>query len=89
MDETLVKILGLVAGAFTSLAILPQVITTFKTKKASDVSIFMFIVMLTGNVLWVIYGFAKSDIAIIVTNLVTVVLNVTMLIFKVIYKNNK
>ncbi|MVN23361.1 SemiSWEET family sugar transporter [Mucilaginibacter arboris] len=89
MDETLIKILGLVAGACTSLAVLPQVITTFKTKKASDVSIFMFIVMLTGNVLWVVYGFAKNDIAIIITNLVTVALNVTMLIFKVKYKENK
>lgn len=89
MNETLIKILGLIAGACTSLAVLPQVITTFKTKKASDVSIFMFIVMLTGNVLWVFYGIFKSDIAIIITNLVTVVLNITMLIFKVRYKENK
>lgn len=89
MNETLVKILGLVAGACTSCAIIPQVVTTFKKKKASDVSIFMFIVMLTGNILWVIYGFAKTDIAIIITNLVTVALNVTMLAFKVIYKDNK
>jgi len=89
MNETLVKVLGLVAGACTSLAILPQVITTFKTKKASDVSIFMFIVMLTGNILWVVYGVFKSDIAIIITNLVTIILNITMLIFKVKYKDNK
>jgi MtN3 and saliva related transmembrane protein len=89
MNETLIKILGLVAGACTSLAILPQVITTFKTKKASDVSFFMFIVMLTGNILWVVYGFFKSDVAIIVTNFITIVLNITMLIFKVKYKHNK
>jgi len=89
MSDTLIKILGLAAGACTSLAVLPQVITTYKTKKASDVSIFMFIVMLTGNILWVFYGTIKSDIAIIITNLVTVVLNVTMLVFKVRYKENK
>lgn len=89
MDSTFIKILGLVAGACTSLAILPQVITTYKTKKASDVSLFMFVVMLTGNVLWVIYGVAKSDIAIIITNLVTVALNVIMLVFKVKYKEDK
>ena len=89
MDSTFIKILGLVAGACTSLAILPQVVTTFKTKKASDVSMFMFIVMLTGNVLWVVYGVAKSDFAIIITNLITVALNITMLVFKVKYKENK
>ena len=89
MDSTFIKILGLVAGACTSFAILPQVITTFKTKKTSDVSIFMFIVMLAGNVLWVVYGVAKSDFAIIITNLITVALNITMLVFKVKYKENK
>lgn len=60
MDEILIKILGLIAGACTSLAILPQVITTFKSKKASDVSIFMFIVMLTGNILWVVTVLLKA-----------------------------
>ncbi|RYY07129.1 MAG: hypothetical protein EOP43_04180 [Sphingobacteriaceae bacterium] len=89
MSETLIKILGLVAGACTSLAVLPQVITTFKTKKASDVSFFMFIVMLTGNILWVVYGFFKSDVAIIVTNFITIALNIIMLVFKVKYKENK
>lgn len=89
MDSIFIKILGLVAGACTSLAILPQVITTYKTKKASNVSIFMFIVMLTGNVLWVVYGVAKSDVAIIVTNIVSVVFNIIMLVFKVKYKENK
>ncbi len=89
MDGTIIKIVGLVAGACTSCAIIPQVITTFKKKKASDVSFLMFIVMLTGNVLWVIYGVVKSDLAIILTNLVTVGLNVTMLVLKVKYKENK
>ncbi len=89
MDGTLVKVIGLVAGACTSCALIPQVVRTIKTKKASDVSVFMFVVMLTGNSLWVFYGFAKSDLAIILTNLVTVGLNITMLFLKVKYKENQ
>ncbi len=89
MSETLIKILGLLAGACTSSALIPQVVTTYKKKKASDVSIFMFIVMLTGNVLWVFYGFIKTDWAIIITNLFTVALNIIMLVFKVKYKKNE
>lgn len=89
MDGILVKIIGLVAGACTSCALIPQVVTTIKKKKASDVSIFMFIVMLTGNALWVIYGLMKSDVAIILTNLITVGLNITMLFLKFKYKDNK
>ncbi|MGI4022566.1 MAG: SemiSWEET family sugar transporter [Janthinobacterium lividum] len=89
MNETLIKILGLVAGACTSCAIIPQVITTYKTKKAGDVSILMFAVLLTGNVLWIVYGIFKSELPIIATNLLTVCLNITMLVLKIKYKDNK
>jgi MtN3 and saliva related transmembrane protein len=88
MNETLVKVIGLVAGACTSCAIIPQVVTTYKKKKASDVSILMFIVLLSGNLLWIFYGFQKKKVPIIITNFVTVCLNVTMLVLKIKYKDN-
>ncbi len=80
--------LGLVAGICTSSAIIPQLVTTIKKKKASDVSMLMFIVLLTGNTLWVYYGFDKKDIPIIVTNLFTICLNVAMLFLKIKYKTS-
>lgn len=83
-----IEILGLVAGICTSSAVLPQLITTVKKKKASEVSTLMFVVMLTGNALWVYYGFDKKDIPIIATNIFTVCLNVTMLFLKYKYKDN-
>jgi len=84
-----IDILGLVAGICTSSSIIPQLIKTIKTKKTEDVSIFMFIVMLTGNALWIYYGFVKSDIAIISTNFLALGLNIAMLIFHFKYKNNR
>jgi MtN3 and saliva related transmembrane protein len=80
--------LGLVAGICTSSAVIPQLITTIKKKKASEVSMAMFIVLLTGNALWVFYGFKKDDIPIIATNLFTICLNITMLFLKYKYKDN-
>lgn len=44
--------LGLLAGICTSSAIIPQLVTTIKKKKASDVSRMMFVVLLTGKALW-------------------------------------
>jgi MtN3 and saliva related transmembrane protein len=84
-----IDILGLVAGLCTSSSILPQIITTIKKKKTGEVSVFMFIVMLTGNALWIYYGFYKSDIAIIATNFLALFLNIVMLILKYRYKENK
>lgn len=84
----IIEIMGLVAGLCTSGPLLPQVITTYKKKKAGDVSVFMFIVMLTGNGLWIAYGISKSDTAIIGTNVLAFILNVIMLFFKIRYKDN-
>ncbi|MGN8055931.1 SemiSWEET family sugar transporter [Pedobacter sp. 22163] len=78
----LIDIIGIVAGIFTSSSIVPQIIKTLKKKKAREVSVFMFIVMMTGNALWVYYGFDKSDIAIISTNFLALGLNITMVVLK-------
>jgi MtN3 and saliva related transmembrane protein len=82
-----IEILGLVAGICTSTSLVPQVIKTVKKKSAEDVSVFMFIVMLTGNSLWIYYGFSKSDFPIIATNFVSVALNTILIILKYKYKN--
>lgn len=84
-----IDILGLVAGICTSSSLVPQLVKTVKNKKAQDVSVFMFIVMLTGNALWLYYGFHKKDIAIIATNSLSVILNTLLLICKYKYRNNK
>jgi MtN3 and saliva related transmembrane protein len=82
-----IEILGLVAGICTSSSLLPQLIKTVKTKEAQDVSVFMFIVMLTGNSLWTYYGVAKSDLPIILTNLLALGLNIVMLVLKYKYRH--
>lgn len=84
-----IDVLGLVAGICTSSAVIPQLVTTIKKKKASEVSMAMFIVLLTGNALWVYYGIDKKDIPIISTNIFTVCLNIAMLFLKYKYKDNK
>jgi MtN3 and saliva related transmembrane protein len=48
----------------------------------------MFVVLMTGNALWVYYGIDKKDTPIIATNIFTVCLNVAMLFLKYKYKDN-
>ena len=81
-----IDILGIVAGICTSSSILPQIIKTLKKKKAEEVSIFMFIVLMTGNALWIYYGFVKSDIAIISANFFALALNIVMIVLKFRYR---
>lgn len=73
----------MVAGILTSSAALPQLIKTWKTKDTKDVSLKMFTILVTGIALWVIYGILVSDLPIIATNSLALVLNGVMLYFKV------
>jgi len=84
-----IEILGLAAGVCTSAASIPQIVTTIQKQKAEQVSPLMFAVLLTGNALWVYYGFAKSDIPILATNIVSVILDIVMLVLRFRYKHNK
>ncbi len=81
-----IEVIGIVAGLCTSSSVIPQLAKTIKTKKASDVSLFMFVVLLTGNSLWVYYGIDKGDAPIIATNLLSISLNLGMLFLKFKYE---
>lgn len=81
--------LGIAAGLCTTIAVVPQIIKAYKTKEAEDVSLKMFLVLLTGLSLWCVYGIIKEDWPIIITNGVAVVLNSIMLYFILRYGKKK
>lgn len=82
-------VLGLVAGVFTTVAVIPQIYKAWKSKQVNDVSPGMFIVLLIGLALWVVYGVVQKDIPIIATNGLALTLNGFMLYLMVRYRNNK
>ena len=79
---------GIGAGICTAISMLPQLIKIIKTKKADDISYVMITVLLAGVAAWIWYGVLKRDYPIIVTNGVSFLVNVLVLIFSMIYKKN-
>lgn len=84
-----ITILGLLAGTCTSFSLLPQLLKIIKEKKVEDLSMKMFATLLTGVVLWCVYGFLKHDMPIIITNLFSVALNCCILVLKFRYARKK
>lgn len=82
----LLTVLGLLAGTLTTIAFLPQVIKTWKSKSAKDFSFGMLITFSLGVFLWLVYGIAKNDLPVIVANLLTFVLNLIIIFLKTRYK---
>jgi MtN3 and saliva related transmembrane protein len=81
-----IQIIGLVAGGLTTTAFLPQVIKTWKSKSAKDLSLGMFLLFSLGVALWLVYGIMVQDVPVIAANLLTLMLASTMLFFKFRFK---
>lgn len=83
------NIIGIVAGICTTAAVIPQIWKAWKTKKVKDVSPGMFIVLLVGLLLWVVYGVLQNDVPIMATNGVALALNGLMLFLMIRYQDNE
>jgi MtN3 and saliva related transmembrane protein len=80
-------IVGIVAGTCTGIALLPQLIKIVREKKAADISLLMLLVLFSGISLWIWYGVLKEDWIIIVTNGVSLVINLLIMFFSYRYRN--
>ena len=80
-----IEFFGYFAAIITTLAFVPQLIKTLKTKKADDVSLTTLIMFLTGVAAWIIYGIQISSKPILIANTITFLLNFLILVFKLIY----
>ncbi len=78
--------LGLIAGTLTTAAFVPQVVKTWRTRSTHDISLVMFALFSTGLVLWLVYGVMIGSLPIVVSNIVTLALALTILFFKLRYK---
>lgn len=81
--------IGYLAGILTTLAILPQIVRAWRTKKVDDISPKMFIILTLGVGLWVIYGVLKEALPIIIFNGISFLLNFSMLGLRLIYAKKK
>tara|TARA_B100000700_G_scaffold308227_1_gene385619 strand:- start:49 stop:372 length:324 start_codon:yes stop_codon:yes gene_type:complete len=78
--------LGYIAAFLTTIAFLPQLLKTLRTKSADDVSLLMLILFLTGVFCWIIYGWFIKSIPILIANSLTFSLNMLILILKLSYQ---
>ncbi|MGA3112005.1 MAG: SemiSWEET transporter [Candidatus Bathyarchaeia archaeon] len=81
-----ITILGLIAAAFTTVSLLPQLMKVWKTKSTKDISRGMFALFCGGVFLWFVYGIYMKDLPIILANSLAFIQALTILVFKAKYK---
>jgi len=84
-NPVLFEVVGLIAGCLTTLAYLPQVIQVWRTRSARDISLGMFLMMVSGIALWLLYGLMIGSVALIAANSITLVLTLLVLLGKLKY----
>ena len=79
------ELIGLAAGILTTIAFIPQVYQTWKSKSAKDLSLGMLLILIAGLILWLAYGIQLNAISIILTNSAVLVLASILVFFKFKY----
>lgn len=83
-----IELLGAVAGLFTTIAFLPQVLKTWRSRSCGDISGATFSLFALGVALWLAYGLLLGLWPVIIANAVTLVLASSILWFKLRYRGN-
>ena len=74
---------GYAAAACTTSAYIPQVLRVWRTRSTTDISLKMFLVLVTGLSLWLTYGLWRGEWPLIIANSITLMLASTILYFKI------
>lgn len=80
--------LGLLAGAITSAAAIPQVVRTYRTRQVRDISIWQPVILNIGMTLWLVYGLAIGDAPLIIANIFSIVCYSFLIAMKILYKGD-
>lgn len=79
--------IGFAAAACTTLAFLPQVVKTYRSRSAKDLSLGTFSILASGLFLWLIYGWLMDDMPIMLANFFTLIMAASLIIMKFQFKS--
>jgi MtN3 and saliva related transmembrane protein len=85
LSEHHVELIGFVAAFCTTTAFVPQLLRVVKLRSARDISLGTFLLFSVGVGMWQLYGIYTGSKPVIASNLVTLVLSLSILVSKLRY----
>ncbi len=77
------EIIGGIAATLTSAAYIPQTIKIFREKNTRGISLGMYVMIICGICMWMVYGLMIGSISLVVANSLTFILAGTILFMKI------
>ena len=75
--------IGMVAGALTTCAFVPQVVKTVRSRSTGDLSWLWLVMMAVGVFLWMVYGYFIASPSVFIANIFTLLCLLALLYVKV------
>ena len=90
MDQNIfIDLMGYLGGIFLMVSFLPQVIKTWKSKEADQISIFLLLLTLFSGIFYNIYAFMLDLLPVIIMNSIFVVLVIVQLILTLRFRRKQ
>ncbi|QFI19810.1 hypothetical protein FR830_24540 (plasmid) [Klebsiella aerogenes] len=80
-----VSTIGYLAACLTTLSFLPQTFKVITTKNTQGISGVMYVMFITGLLMWLIYGLLIGNAAVCIANFLTLVFALPVMVVK--YRN--
>ncbi len=75
--------IGMIAGALTTCAFVPQVVKTVRSRSTGDLSWLWLVMMAVGVFLWMVYGYFIASPSVFVANIFTLICLLALLYVKI------
>ncbi len=81
-----IDLIGYIAACLTTFSFIPQALKTFRTKDVSGISLTMYGCFTAGVALWLVYGFMLGAWPIVIANIITLSLALSIFWMKLKYR---
>ncbi|MDA8155361.1 MAG: SemiSWEET transporter [Actinomycetota bacterium] len=82
LNPQIANYIGLAAGGLTTASYIPQVLRILRQRSAKDISVWMFLALVTGLLLWAVYGVLIHSFPVIITNIISLLLAAAVIVLK-------
>ena len=81
------ELIGFIAGTFTTLAFVPQILKVLKTKSTADFSSGWLLMTVTGLFLWLCYGLIIQSQPVVLFNFLSIIFVVVIIFYKISFNH--
>jgi MtN3 and saliva related transmembrane protein len=86
--EKVAYFIGTIASIIIIVCLIPQLLSIIKKRSARDISVESYLLLLSGQILWGVYGGLKNDIQLIVSNVISCMITTGIIILACYFKGN-